>query len=204
MPGIIYKIRRVLFFVYKELTDGLPLRDNSRRHITIGRRTYGLKNYSVPLYSNNGSLEIGSFCSFAKGVRILLGSAHQTGRPSTFPLKTRFLENNENVDAVSRGPIVIGNDVWVGINAIILDNLRIGDGAIVAAGAVVTGDVPPYAVVAGVPAKVVKYRFTEKQIERLQKIKWWDWPDEIIAQNIGLFYSDIDSFLAQAEKISKK
>lgn len=82
---------------------------------------------------------------------------------------------------------VIGNDVWIGTGAVILRNLTIGNGAVVGAGAVVTGDVPPYAVVVGNPAKVIKFRFSEERIKEIQEMAWWDWTDEEIKRNIDLF-----------------
>jgi len=89
----------------------------------------------------------------------------------------------------------IGNDVWIGHNVVILPGVKkIGDGAVIGAGAVVTEDVPPYSVAAGVPAKVIKYRFDKQVIEKLMKIKWWDWPEEKIKENIGLF-GDIGEFV---------
>ena len=88
----------------------------------------------------------------------------------------------------------IGNDVWIGLNATILDGVTIGDGAIVAAGAVVTKDVPPYAVVGGVPAKIIKYRFTESQIDFLLKFRWWEKDRKWIQQNYKRF-QDIESFI---------
>ena len=85
-------------------------------------------------------------------------------------------------------PVTIGNDVWIGANVIILSGVSIGDGAIIAAGAVVTKDVEDYSIVGGVPAKLIKYRFSKEQIHRLQKIKWWDWSHEKIEEHIEEFY----------------
>ena len=101
----------------------------------------------------------------------------------------------------------IGSDVWIGTRAIIMDGINIGDGAIVAAGAVVTKDVPPFAVVGGIPAKVIKYRFAPEVIQRLLEIKWWDLPDEEITRCIDLFHTpnptieDINTFFPVEQKI---
>lgn len=84
--------------------------------------------------------------------------------------------------------ITIGNDVWIGRRVVVMDGVNIGDGAVVATGAVVTKDVPPYAIVGGVPAKVIKYKFSQEVIDRLEEIKWWDLPDDEITKRIGLFH----------------
>ena len=101
------------------------------------------------------------------------------------------LRNNQEV--------VIGNDVWIGANVIILPNVHIGDGAVIAAGAVVTKDVDPYAVVGGVPAKIIKYRFGKEDIDLLEQVKWWEWTIEEIEQNIELFYQP-EKFLQYIRK----
>ena len=95
---------------------------------------------------------------------------------------------------------MICNDVWIGTNAIILKDVTVGDGAIIGAGSIVTKSVPPYSIVAGNPAKIVKYRFNNDEIEALLKIKWWEWPDHIIEKNIDNFYLPISQFI---EKFSK-
>ena len=88
-------------------------------------------------------------------------------------------------------PVTIGNDVWIGANVCILPGISIGDGAVLAAGAVITKDVPPYAIVGGVPAKVIKYRFSEDIIKKLLKIKWWNWEEEKVKKNKDLFYDPV-------------
>lgn len=95
---------------------------------------------------------------------------------------------------------IIGNDVWIGANAIILQGVTIGDGAIIAAGAVVTKDVPPYAIVGGVPAKVIKYRFSDEVILKLLQIKWWDKPEEWIIQKLEKF-TDVSGFVKFVEGV---
>ena len=91
-------------------------------------------------------------------------------------------------------PVIIGNDVWIGRNAIIMDGVEIGSGAVVASGAIVTKDVPPYAIVGGVPAKVIRYRFDEQTIERLIESRWWDYPDEFIENELK--FDDIEQCLS--------
>ena len=124
---------------------------------------------------------IGSFCSIANDVFIGLGS-HPTNYFTTSPLFYRVTNTfqlnlvDENLKFSEYLPIEIGNDVWIGARAIIMDGVKIEDGAIIAAGAVVTRNVPPYAIVGGVPAKVIRYRFEPEKIERLIKLQWWKWP----------------------------
>jgi tetrahydrodipicolinate N-succinyltransferase len=116
---------------------------------------------------------------------------------STFPLAT--LKRNgwrkEYELPDKEGIIMIGNDVWIGAGALILSGVTIGDGAIVGAGSVVTHDVPPYAVVGGVPAKIIRFRYNKDQIEALLKIAWWNWNIEKIKANMDYFYGEIDAFI---------
>ena len=90
--------------------------------------------------------------------------------------------------------VIIGNDVWIGSHALILGGVKIGDGAVIGAGAVVTKDVPPYAVVGGVPARIIKYRFSQEIIDKLLEIKWWNLPENILKENIKLFQTDNITF----------
>ncbi len=133
---------------------------------------------------------IGSFCSIANDVFIGLGT-HPTDHFSTSPLFYRVNNTlkmqliNEDVVFSEYQKIEIGNDVWIGARAIVMDGVKIGDGAIIAAGAIVTKDVLPYAVVAGVPAKVIRYRFSPEKIEKLLRLQWWKWPLSDIQKRIN-------------------
>lgn len=139
---------------------------------------------------NHDRLTIGKFCSIACGARFLFNSANHTlGSLAnyTFPL---FFEEWEldraNVAAAwdNKGDIVIGNDVWIGYEAVIMAGVRIGDGAVIAARAVVTRDVPPYTIVGGVPAKTIRPRFDDRTAARLLELQWWNWPVEKIRANL--------------------
>lgn len=140
--------------------------------------------YQYPI--NGDRLIIGKFCSIACGARFLFTSANHTMKSlSTYPFPIFFEDwGLDRADITSawdnKGDIVIGNDVWIGYEAIILSGVHIGDGAIIGARAVVTKDVPPYTVVAGVPAKEIRKRYSPQIIERLCQLKWWDWPHEKI------------------------
>ena len=145
--------------------------------------------YQYPV--NHDKLVIGKFCSIACGAKFLFNSAnHRMSSLSTYPFPLFFeewgLEKKDVTDAWdNKGDIVVGNDVWIGYEAVILAGVTIGDGAVIGARAVVTKNVPPYTIVGGVPAKVIRKRFPEETVEALLEMKWWDWPQEKIAANIG-------------------
>lgn len=145
--------------------------------------------YQYPV--NHDELVIGKFCSIACGAKFLFNSAnHRMSSLSTYPFPLFFeewgLEKKDVTDAWdNKGDIVVGNDVWIGYEAVILAGVTIGDGAVIGARAVVTKNVPPYTIVGGVPAKAIRKRFPEETVEALLEMKWWDWPQEKIAANIG-------------------
>ena len=144
--------------------------------------------YHYPI--NRDRLIIGKFCSIACGAKFLFNSANHTlSSLSTYPFPLFFEEwglEKKNVAASwdNKGDIVIGNDVWIGYEAVIMAGVTIGDGAIIGARAVVTKDVPPYMVAGGIPAKPIKKRYPEETIAALSELKWWDWPENRIAQNL--------------------
>jgi len=141
---------------------------------------------------NPEKLVIGKFCSIACGAKFLFNSAnHALGSLSTYPFPIFFEEWGLPADTASisrawdnHGDIAVGNDVWIGYEAVILAGVTIGDGAIIGARAVVTKDVPPFTIVGGVPAKPIRKRFDDGAIDRLLELRWWDWPEERIARNI--------------------
>lgn len=150
-------------------------------------------------------LVIGRFCALAEGVAFIMnGANHATGGFSTYPFNIFGNGWEQGFDPKSwedemRGDTVVGNDVWIGMQATILPGVTIGDGAIVAAKAVVSADVPAYAVAAGNPARVVKMRFDEATIARLVAIAWWDWPVERIARHLDAIRgADLDRLEAAA------
>lgn len=144
--------------------------------------------YHYPI--NHDKLVIGKFCSIACGAKFLFTSANHTQMSlSTYPFPIFFEEWGLDVQNITsawdnKGDIIIGNDVWIGYDAVILSGVTIGDGAIVGTRAVVTKDVPPYTIVGGVPAKTIRKRFSDNDIATLLKMKWWDWPVEQIQSHI--------------------
>ena len=168
------------FTVYNEIFGDM-------NKIHVGRCTYGEIYVSSPNTSNE--LYIGNFCSLAGEVRFLLGSDHPVNQLSTYPFKSKITCNG--IDAISKGDIIVRDDVWIGQRAIILSNVNIGQGAVIAAGSVVTKDVPPYAIVGGVPAKVIKYRFSPEMIKELLKIDYSKLTDEMIKEHINDFYTEL-------------
>lgn len=162
--------------------------------VEIGEYTFGAPK--LLSWRTDDKLVVGKFCMISCNVIVLMGGEHDTDRVTAFPLKKRLTGvQGDNIDSDNKGPVIIGNDVWVGAGAIILSGVKIGSGAIIGAGAVVVKDVPPYAIAAGNPARVVKYRFSQDQIEKLLKIRWWDWEENKIKENIDYFYQDTDSFI---------
>lgn len=149
--------------------------------------------YQYPI--NHDKLIIGKFCSIACGAKFIFNSANHTlSSFSTYPFPIFFEEWGLNIKDVAaawdnKGDIIIGNDVWIGYEAVIMAGVTIGDGAIIGTRAVVTKDVPPYTIVGGVPAKTIRKRFNNETLDELLKIKWWDWSEERIARNIQVIQS---------------
>lgn len=155
--------------------------------VKIGNFTYG--TITVLNDGLKEKLLIGNFCSIAAEVVFVLNSEHYINHISTFPFKAIF--QNISNEATSKGDIIIDDDVWIGFRATIMSGVHIGQGAVIAAGAVVTKDVPPYAIVGGVPAKVIKYRFTPEIIEQLLKIDFSKLDEQFILKNLNLFYEPL-------------
>lgn len=155
----------------------------------IGDYTYGKPR--VMSWGEGTALTIGKYCSIGTNVIIFLGSEHRIDWVSTYPFPF-FWAGAKSISGhpSTKGDVVIGNDVWIGFGATILSGVTIGDGAAIGACSVVTRDVPPYAIAAGNPVQVIRYRFDEETIQKLLQIKWWDWSDEKVAENIHLICSD--------------
>lgn len=164
----------------------------------FGKGTYG--NLMIRDYLGKDMVEVGAYTSIAPGVTILLGADHRPDWVTTFPFNEFYSEfGHIKGHPKSKGDVKIGNDVWLGLDAIILSGVTIGDGAVIGARALVTKDVPPYAIVSGIPAKIRHYRFSEKTITLLSQIKWWEWDDEQIRRAIpDLQNENIERFINKA------
>ena len=152
-------------------------------------------------------LIVGRFCAFATGVRFIMnGANHRMNGISTFPFPIFDGAWSKHMDLLvnlpNRGDTVVGNDVWIGYEALIAPGVRIGDGALVASRSVVTKDVRPYAIVAGNPAAEVRRRFSDEDVEQLLRIRWWDWPIERISEHVRLLMAgDVAGLLRVASDL---
>lgn len=181
----------------KEKKHPFYMKDNKKyKNYEIGEYTYGRPK----IFGNEATLKIGKFCSIAMGTTIYLGSEHHVEWVTTYPFFAKF-KKASFASNTTKGDVIIGNDVWIGDGALILSGVTIGDGAVIGARAVVTKDVKPYEIVAGNPAKHIRFRFTQDQIDKLLKIKWWNWDIKKIEENFPLLLSDnIDEFIKKHYK----
>lgn len=139
-----------------------------------GAYTYG--DPGIVGSAGGSDIEIGKFCSIGGGVQFWAGSNHRTDWFSTYPFGHLGLGGRKEGVARSAGPIIIGNDVWIGSNVIIMSGTRVGDGAVIGAHSVVRGNFPSYSIIYGNPATVQRMRFTEEVRTILMEMRWWDWP----------------------------
>ena len=153
-----------------------------RNKIKVGDYTYGRLNVAM-WDAPDESLSIGRYCSIATTARFICGGGHQINVLSTYPFCRKFLGEG---DAETKGPIVLDDDVWVGDSATIMSGVHIGQGAVIGAGAIVTHDIPAYAIAVGVPARVVRYRFDEKIIAKLMQVDYTKLDPQKIKGNINL------------------
>lgn len=169
--------------------------------VSVGKSSYGELN--VTTFSDRHRLIIGNYVSIAQHVTFLLDVEHRLDCISTYPFKVKILKS-ERQEAFAKGDIVVDDDVWIGYGATVMSGVHIGQGAAVAAGAVVSKDVPPYAIVGGVPAKVIKYRFNQSIIDFLLTLDYEKLDAELVQSHIDELYSSIDEMeLEDIEEVYK-
>mgnify|MGYP003651243478 CR=1 FL=1 len=163
--------------------------------ISIGKGTYGLVTV-VHHGVNNYHLSIGAYCSIAKGVEFVVDGEHDISGLMTYPVDAVLCSGPKSI---TKGPIIIGDNVWLGRDAMIMSGVSVGDGAVVAARSVVTKNVPPYAIVGGLPAKVIKYRFDEDTRKALEGFDFDSVTDQVLRENKDIFTSPLD--MATLDKV---
>lgn len=167
----------------------LPLSEEFFNQIEVGAHTYG-PIWAAWTGNPDETLSIGSYCSIGGGVKFIMGSEHGYRSLSTFPFKVKIA--NFKYEAITKGPIILGDDVWVGENSIILSGVHVGQGAVIAAGSVLVKNVPPYAIVAGNPAKVIKFRFSDSICNRLTKVDLKTLNERILSDKLFFLYEEIN------------
>lgn len=178
-----------------------------------GRHTYGVENVTIHRFRESAHfhyLRIGNFCSIAMNCEVFLGGNHYTNLVTTFPFglvsKEAFPRADNPVNAYmkgsySKGDVIIENDVWIGAHVTLMSGVHVGNGAVIAANSHVIKDVPPYAIVGGNPARVIKYRFTPHQIDALERIQWHQWSDEVINERVlDILSPDVDAFICKYDE----
>ncbi len=169
--------------------------------LDMGDYSYINDKADIRSYRSPKTITIGKYCSIGECVLMAGDSDHNVRYASTFPFREFFMSHNAPENKNIKHPPRIGNDIWIGDHACIFGGIDIGDGAVVAAYAVVTKSVPAYAIVAGNPAKVVKYRFSPEIIERLSNNAWWNLPHDYICRELAPVMDDVEEFLRRAESI---
>ena len=196
-------IERILKRLYRKLFNKKPIDIAILRFMQnnpkYAKYNIGVGTYGFPVvydWNDGSSLTIGNYCSIGDNVSILLGGEHCSDFVSTYPFQSFTKDENLLFDRKTKGNVQFGHDVWIGNNVIILSGVRIGNGAIIGAGSVVTKNVDDFTIVAGNPAKQIRKRFSENQIEKLNSICWWNWDSVKIKNNLQDIVSpDIDYFI---------
>ncbi len=171
-----------------------------KKCVSVGKYSYG--GINCLSFNSEYKLKIGNFVSIAPGTTFVLSADHNINCLSTFPFKAKILKMGN--EGVSKGDIVIEDDVWIGQNAIVLSGVHVGQGAVIAAGTVVSKDVPPYSVVAGVPAKIIKYRFKKEIIDYLISLDYSRLNGKIIQKNIDKLYTPLEGkSVSEIQKLFK-
>jgi len=172
--------------------------DESKHLLVLGNQTYGVENLRIHHWNGQNKLVVGAYCSIADSVHVFLGGNHRMEWATTFPFSTKsaiaqgIIHGSRDGCVTSKGNVIIGTDVWIGSHASIMSGVSIGSGAVIAAYSHVVKDVEPYEIVGGNPAKHIRFRFNKTVIERLERLAWWNWPEEVVFSNVDLLCSEID------------
>ena len=192
-PRLIKYFRKLMFMQNEVVLERLK----KAGLLEIGKHTYG--KIIVDAYEGSESkITIGKYCSISRDVRFINGGIHPIDWVSLYPFRIKWKMEGALADGMpaSKGPIEVMNDVWIGTGSTILSGVTIGNGAIIMAGSIVTKDVPAFTIVGGIPAKPVKKRFSDQEIQALEEIKWWDWSEEKIKENVNLLSAtDLTKFI---------
>lgn len=180
----------IKFYKFRKHNVKIHWRSYINKYVYIGKGT----NINGPAFikgTKEAPVYIGKWCAIGHNLRIRTRNHDIRYANIQDEFQLKYVSSRFDL-GMYKGPVKIGNNVWIGDNVIILSGVTIGDGAVVGAGSVVTKDVPPFAIVAGVPAKVIKYRFSQKIINQLLEIKWWDWDEKKIKRNKKFFSTPLD------------
>lgn len=205
---ILWRVLGINYYNYLKGKNHKYLKDAD--WVKIGSKTYDNGAF-VWRWFNHSSLIIGKYCSIANDVNFICDSGyHKESQVTSFPLFHEILDRKDEVVIRNahykvndikeklkpeKTDILIGNDVWIGMNATILPGVKIGNGVTIVAGAVVSKDIPDYAIAGGVPARIIKFKHSQETINALNKISWWNWPEEKIKTNLNDFYVPMDIFI---------
>jgi len=195
-------MRRWEFYNFKKTWQSLNRHNRTvagtlfnAKNVSVGKSSYGVLNILSFDNTDNERLIIGNYVSIAPDVTFLLGGEHFTNTLTNYPVYQEYISQTPPKDYLSKskGPIIIQDEVWIGANALILSGVTVNKGAVIAAGSVVTKDVPAFAIVGGNPAKIIRYRFSEEIIRELLSFNLIDIKRDIIINNIDLFYKQIET-----------
>lgn len=185
---------------YEDYIRELKLKIQDKNDFVMG--SVGINSYvgSINIYRHDYddavvNLQIGNHCSLSNNITAMINMNHDYSNITTSPVGPFGFLQLDEYNKNQKGQIIIGHDVWIGLNVTLMSNIQIGTGAIIGTGAVVAKDIPPYAIAVGNPARVVKYRFEPEQIRKLLKIKWWNWNNEKIEKNKLVFVENVDEFI---------